>query len=450
MKLGGILFKHRLRLILPNHRYDRTWLEFGIVNELKKHYDVSIIYFSDLLTNQENKRGIFLRFIILSYTILHLVSIHNSKNRSLAINFAIERVCLSDNILTWNFTSILNYLRYIVNRFIAYPLFFIMSIKLVRNVFEYFANLFLDNLSILKFLKIYYPSEKYLLISGMGEPYLEALLRDLKKYDLKSILAIENWDNIYSKKFFVNKPDFIFVMGENSAFFAKEKHGFSEEQVFIVGSPRLIRYDNLNHSDVRNGNSGSTKLKITYLGMDLISNELDFCNQIQKLLTMHGISFSLIYRAHPMKYEYYLSSFGSEKRDFAFSSYERDMQTTWQTNNGKDISLLVDSDLVISSCTTMALESLLLKRPTIIDAHEDLNSRVSHRNLLFRQEHFSELLEIGNLKIAYNLDDILIYTQYLSRNKVGSVNYDLRKIIKSDYINNLLKTINFLINHSKI
>ena len=64
---------------------------------------------------------------------------------------------------------------------------------------------------------------------------------DYQKKKIKLNFIIDNWDNLSSKMIFFEKPEKIFVWGEQTKKHAQNIHSISSERIFKIGS---ARYEN--------------------------------------------------------------------------------------------------------------------------------------------------------------------------------------------------------------
>ncbi len=69
------------------------------------------------------------------------------------------------------------------------------------------------------------------------------LIRASKKIGItKTVVLIDNWDNLSSKTAFIENPDYLGVWGTQSVGFAKDIHQMTNDKIRIMGTPRFDVY----------------------------------------------------------------------------------------------------------------------------------------------------------------------------------------------------------------
>jgi hypothetical protein len=150
---------------------------------------------------------------------------------------------------------------------LASRLFFKVSVKVLKfktksdshalNIFQNF------NLVVI-------PSSAY-------EYQTSLILANAKKSNTKSLLLVDNWDNLSSKSILWEKPDLLACWGDQSKKHAIEIQGMPENAVVTIGTPRIDQYFfcRMNKFVNRYGIS-----YILFLGSSLPYDEVGFLKKI--------------------------------------------------------------------------------------------------------------------------------------------------------------------------
>lgn len=267
-----------------------------------------------------------------------------------------------------------------------------------------------------------------------------------KIYNKKSVLVIENWDNLTSKSIFPVKPDFITVMGRKSCIQANEIHGFALERIISTGLPKFEKLINENNIAKRVPNV-SGRINFLYLGYSLPYNENSQVEKIYHyLLNKVGKDeFDLTYRPHPMSQKRYF-----EKNFTVSTSKEIKIDQVKIQNNDRTALPSIDQtyvnnlesyDFIISTPTTMALEIMLLGIPCVIDGNDDGIHITAPFHTLQNYLHQEDLLEIPELRISKTTEELFAsISEYLYQKPVF-VKYSLDEIVETrdKFSNNLIR-----------
>lgn len=229
------------------------------------------------------------------------------------------------------------------------------------------------------------------------------LLKSLNKSDVKSLLVIDNWDNLSSKSVFHIKPTFISVMGFQQALHAHEIQGFKETAISILGLPRYQSlYRHKKNSSGLAIRSKIQELTIAYLGFGPPHNEvqvLEFILDWNKTCYSDDTRLTLIYRPHPTRTVRY--------GEMNFTNLKQKYPNLIDGSNDQLTDVLIECDLIISTPTTAIFDSALMRKPLMIDATDDCISRVNAKNSLQNYQHLLEFSNLSQLPIANSKADIV-------------------------------------------
>ena len=200
---------------------------------------------------------------------------------------------------------------------------------------------------------------------------------------ITTVCLIDNWDNLSSKTVFWEKPDHIVVWGPQARTQAIEIHGFSPDQIHMIGTPRFDPYFVLRKKPPASSRKAPFGL---YVGSAMPFDDIGTLHEIEEIIkTSPNIpdEFRLLYRPHPWQQKRTSSSTFNPSE---FSRVELDPQFEKATAEGwvdgqnspvfqPDLDyypkLLLSSKFVIGPLTTMLLEASLCLRPVVALAYYD-------------------------------------------------------------------------------
>jgi hypothetical protein len=234
----------------------------------------------------------------------------------------------------------------------------------------------------------------------------------------KTVLLIDNWDNLISKSCFIKKPDYIGVWGRQSFDFSLAIHGFKGSEVVILGTPRFEVYKNTGGL-LKEGRTPYDQLDVPYIlfaGCAVEFDEIGALTAVSASLESMKEVFpqgtKIVYRPHPWgKKEKNLSLLSNEY----LSNVVIDPQIIGSHNQtGKSFlpsldyypALLGQALIVICPLSTMILEAALLGKQVVALAHEDGVSLLSPNRLYKNYIHFRGVERISNITIIDTLDDL--------------------------------------------
>jgi hypothetical protein len=279
----------------------------------------------------------------------------------------------------------------------------------------------------------------FVIPSSADDPSLYGLISQLERAQIKSVLAIDNWDNLTSKSVFPFNPDYITVMGEPCKEHAQIIHGLDVQNIWALGLPKFEIFRNRNYINL---NVVSQEFTVLYLGFSLQHNEIEVLNSIcDMLISEIGIGdFRLIYRPHP----YALTRVPSTEELNSIIEVELVDKNDLALNGAPTYDDLYFSsmniaNLVIGPPTTMLLEAMLMGKKCVVDATDDhqhrTTSRVCHEKFL----HIQDLHLINELDFVFTLPN---FKKFIIKNENEPKNYELSKImnIENDsYSSQLMK-----------
>jgi hypothetical protein len=279
----------------------------------------------------------------------------------------------------------------------------------------------------------------FIIPSSADDPYLYGLIAQLRRLQIKSVLAIDNWDNLTSKSVFPFNPDFLTVMGEPCRQHANAIHGIDTDQIWVLGLPKFEVFRQKKSPNKRVQNSVFTVL---YLGFSLQHNEIRVLNKIYKaLLSKHGENnFRVIYRPHPYALERVRADETLNKNIEVEVVSIKDLNLNGAPSyNDAYFHSLQLANLVIGPPTTMLIEAMLMDKSCLVDSTDDgqhrTTSKICHEKFL----HIQDLYLIPELEFIHDLSDVDKFTEV---SMADTKKYSVEKIVnnsKSTYVQQLME-----------
>ena len=226
------------------------------------------------------------------------------------------------------------------------------------------------------------------------EPGSWLLFERIRAQGSRSLVAIDNWDNVSSKSIYIRKPSFISVPGPKSAETARELHGFSNEQILEWGMPKFdILRSQLKSSD--------SLRRLLYVGYSQPHDELRSLETVLRVASEKDVEVS--YRPHPLrKHTRFTEESSLDSRIQIRGKSGSEMRSTGG-HPPLDSSYAADlewADLVVGPPTTLLLEALFVGKPIVVDATLDSHHRSSGFYAFHGYKHMQELLTVHGIRIA--------------------------------------------------
>lgn len=425
----GISLKHQRILLIFDHPLAlRSYIETSLIDELKLHLEVRIIFIG-------NSRGISNEIIDLNISSFHSFVLSLYANiywnqiayRARSIQ---NRTWYSRNNLNSKFSA--SIIALIYNKYIS-----VSPIKLCKFFLFKFFKLLYSKINDLEITKIIY-------ITVGGNNTISDFLYDRYHQKFDVITILENWDNMSSKAVFAFPPRKIGVWGDQSVNFAENIHNINRKYVRPIGNPRINWL-------LDNVKSNHSKTSIFFGG-----GSVDLDTEIEYLIATIEIAktfkLKINYLPHPKNYkkmQEIISKRNLSEVNFIGSHY--------LPNSNDQILLpkLIDylepyqsAKIFVSSLSTMNLEAALLKIPSVaIDLSTNLS--VLPNKISDRHDHISEAKQMGifNFVSSINEYDKLLRNLLESNgieNPMCNSKSDLNYFVKTDktFINNFLNLIN--------
>tara|TARA_B100001564_G_C20560032_1_gene633305 strand:+ start:290 stop:1051 length:762 start_codon:yes stop_codon:yes gene_type:complete len=202
---------------------------------------------------------------------------------------------------------------------------------------------------------------------------------------------------------FFEKPEKIFVWGEQTSKHAEEIHKISKKNIFKIGSARYENFFQNRNKDLKNFFNHKY---ILFLGSSWAWDEEATLTYLDEILENNKNIFpnlKVIYRYHPFRQR-------KNKIDPNWKNIVIDPQLLLTSKskgrNWPDLdyypSLIKNCEFVVGGFTTMLLETTIFYKKYIGIGYDDKKSLLNQKNALKHFEHLNGIEKLPNLEICNN------------------------------------------------
>tara|TARA_B110000003_G_scaffold29058_1_gene27422 strand:- start:364 stop:1731 length:1368 start_codon:yes stop_codon:yes gene_type:complete len=250
--------------------------------------------------------------------------------------------------------------------------------------------------------------------SSAYDPVVMDLINISKIQNIKSILLVDNWDNLSSKSILWELPDAVAVWGKQTKQFALDIQKFKDEQVTCIGSARFDNYFRVRHKEL---NSHFEFKYILFLGQSLPSKEiaaLKILNAVLGSQEFFDLGLKIVYRPHPWAMNQgipdltKLNAVVLDPQIAPKDPLRRDI-VSFQPSLEYYPSLLKNAEFVVSGLTSMLIEASIFHKNIIAIAHEEPGNYTSPHKLLTECMHFEGIDCLPNLTISRSKEELTEY-----------------------------------------
>jgi hypothetical protein len=279
------------------------------------------------------------------------------------------------------------------------PVFWLSSRLLKGLYYKESLHLFLEN----NFDLILIPTSAY-------EPIVPRLIHESKKLKIKTILLVDNWDNLSSKSILWEKPDLLACWGKQSISHAVEVQGVNPEKCVAIGTPRIDPYFRLRQDKIP---SNFEFPYILFLGSTLPYCEAEFLEKLDKEITTNPDTFlghKVVYRPHPLRGGWKVVDV-SKLRNVII---DPDLATRYQSGalrwNRSGImpplrnypSLLSNSTIIVSGLSSMIFEGTIFWKKCTILAFDEPRNLTNPKRIYNEYIHFKGIEKLQNLTLTFS------------------------------------------------
>ena len=427
----------RVALVLLNPQYIRSWVDTGLLRRLLDTGEIDVTVFApqyvlDRWVDADQYETVIIESIEPTRAATNLVALSwvALRSRSSTFRFALERNFLSDYRL-FPFRigmkkGLIQFLRNI--RTIA------VNTKAKRKTVMYFFPPF----------RILSRRNRQKLENGHRLPpqiangnfdwlvvpcnALSELITDYlahaKQIGLRSLLAIDNWDNLTSKSAFVVQPDVVTVMGAKCVQYAVVIHDSNPKTVLPIGLPRFDVYRSLKKNGGAAKNSATKR--VLYAGFSLAHSEKRVVDALANYLdAKYGPGVVVVhYRPHPLGVPR-IDDYEIKNAHVVVTEHGELSRTGLPHMDDEFINALTEADVVVGAPTTLMLEAMLVGRPCVLDITSDKFHRTTAGNAARRYTHMKDLLAVSELARGETTEQLTVEVEKILDADVVGINYEI-------------------------
>ena len=444
--------KKNIFFVITSDLFVRNYIFTNALKEIEKHNNIYFIACDKNvnLKKEIKKKKTFLGFYTFTdqqrkrYQNFYLSTLFKKKNKSKTIRIYISKV-LKLKLVYGNesISKIVFMFFFRIGSWLKRYLLFIYS-----NLYTYFFpknNLLFsieDNLKLDLLFKFYKPSLVIIPTQGddIGYWYLSNFC---KKNDIISLAIVDNWDNFSSRPHLDPKPDFYAAWSKQSKMHAKKFHNISPSKVFIIGSARHDNYFSMREENLKSYFNFNYILFFESFGItDGIEELFDILDNIlQTQKKLYG-NLKLVYRPHPWQKTFKPIQINRYKNIILDpqlkKNYEKNISSTrFQPDLSYYPALIKNAEFIISSPTTMLIESLIFRKKILLLAY-DKNKKFGNCYYLKNCEHLINIEKNPSISICKNIKNLKndLYKIYNQKNYSLEKKIDKHRNYYLDHVKN--------------
>ena len=252
-------------------------------------------------------------------------------------------------------------------------------------------------------------------------------LAHAQQIGLRSILAIDNWDNLTSKSAFVVLPDLVTVMGARCVQYAVEIHRSDPKTVLPIGLPRFDVYRTLQKDGA--AKKHSTRKRVLYAGFSLAHSEKRVVNELADYLDItYGPGVVEVhYRPHPLAVPR-VDDYEIENPHVVTTEHGNLSRTGLPHMDDEFINALTEANVVVGAPTTLMLEAMLVGRPCVLDVTCDKFHRTTAGKAAQRYTHMQDLLAVRDLARGESVEQLISAVITILEANIAKVSYEIEHL----------------------
>jgi len=226
-----------------------------------------------------------------------------------------------------------------------------------------------------------------------------------KKLKSPILFLIDNWDNLSSKSVMWEHPDFVATWGEQSKQHACDIQGFSQEQVFVLGTARFSNYVDMRKAKI---NSNFDFEYILFLGTSVPFNEIKCLEILNSEIKKHNSIYKkliIVYRPHPYGINI-KNKISVDHLEFVIIDPELYGAADKFTSIEYFPLILKNAKAVIGGLTSMLIEASIFGKNIVALVHNEKYNIASPHKVYKNFEHVRGIEKLPNLVLCESLEDL--------------------------------------------
>lgn len=390
-------------------------------------FNKTLFYFITMLlmfSNRKVNKGFYFYFKVRNTTI-YFPSMRLQKEVSSRVRNKILQVIIIKFLeIVRPFLHPIKLLKFILILLIDY-------LRLTKKIVNLY-NLFLFNDKKLKSIIKELNPDLVLVPNGGLDPNAHEVIALGKKMNYKTMLLVDNWDNLCSKSRFPINPDYMCVWGNQARDHANEFHQIDGSKVFCAGTPRFDVYQNYKNNKDFLKDKYQEILNFPYIlfaGCWPQFDEIGVLEILNDLMEKHKKILpqgcKILYRPHPWGENYdkldLLISKGLKNIaiDPQMAKKSRPDDWTKRTDFQPKLDyypfLLDKSEFVICPLSSVLIEASLMDKKVLALAHDDGKSFLNPSFCYKNSDYFEGLERINSTKLLFHIENLdMLFKQMIT------------------------------------
>lgn len=413
--------KNKALVVISQSEYIRNYIKTTAFSVLKRDFDLYFLISKKVFLDNSLKKEIKnLNFYDYNSRIdrhsfnLFDINMYLNQHKSKSFSYRLSRYkyIKTKNILKVAiliFKDIITFKTTFIREYFKYERIKILSIPWVYKLYlSYFNSFFKINLSLedkvieLKPNIIIFPT-------SASDPISIDICRVTKKYKIKSLFLVDNWDNLSSKTILFEKPNHIAVWSQQAFEHATDIQGFQPENISIIGNPRYAKYFIEREKKLK---SKFNFNYILFIGTTLAYDESNCMVILDKIISKNKLDLKIVYRPHPWR-QGRDSIIGLNLKNIIIdpqliNSYKmKDNSYNVQPDLNYYPSLLVNALFVVGGMSSMIIESLIFRKTYLALTHEETNNNITSPSIVFKSyTHFDGLEKLSCVRVCHRIEEL--------------------------------------------
>ena len=255
--------------------------------------------------------------------------------------------------------------------------------------------------------------------SSAYDPIGMEMVRIARKIQSKTMMIIDNWDNLSSKSVMYDLPDFLSVWGQQSIEHAVSIQGMPPERIFTLGTPRFDGYFKLRDQQLPNCFEFRYLL---FVGTALEFDERGALEALDECISTNSAlrGMKIVYRPHPWrqsKRKFVIDDLSNVLLDPQVEAAFQQGDKSQQPDLAYYPSLLQNAEAVVGGMTTMLIEALIMRTPYMALIWDDPDCITNMREVFSNYMHFRGTENLEALVFSKSSTDLPALLDELCRLK---------------------------------